>query len=139
MKQTQTGPSLCRPTREFELHYSDARTERFASAQAFVAATLEAVRTQATVKSVYAFWEANLDSFAALLRAEQRGDDNPMQVIGSALKERIRTLAHGERNGDGRGDAEANRTVRTSSGDFQKGIPQRAHRRSAGRSSGQPL
>ena len=31
---------------------------------------LAGVRTQATVKSVYAFWEANLDSFAALPRAE---------------------------------------------------------------------
>ena len=99
------------PTREFELHYSDTRTERFASAEAFVAATLAAVRTQATVKSVYAFWEANLDSFAALLRAEQRGDDDPMQVIGSALKERMRALALSERNGEGRSDAEANRTV----------------------------
>ena len=38
------------PAHEFELHYSDKRTERFASAEAFVAATLEAVRTLPTVK-----------------------------------------------------------------------------------------
>ena len=110
MNQTQTATISLPPTREFELHYSDTRTQRFTSAEAFVAATLAAVRTQASVKSVYAFWEANLNSFAALLRAEERGDDNPMQVIGSALKERIRTLAHSERNGEGRGAAEANRT-----------------------------
>ena len=99
------------PPIEFELHYSDTRTERFASAQAFVAATLAAVRTQASVKSVYAFWEANLNGFAALLRGEARGDDDPMQVIGSALKERIRALALSESNGEGRSAAEANRTV----------------------------
>ena len=64
--------------------------QRFASAEAFVAATLEAVRAQATVQAVYAFWEANLDSFAALPRAAKRGDDEPMQLIGSALKERVR-------------------------------------------------
>ena len=99
------------PTREFELHYNDKRTERFTDAQAFVAATLEAVRTQTTVQSVYAFWEANLNSFAVLQRAEKRGDANPMQVIGSALKERMRTLALSERNGEGRSDAPANPTA----------------------------
>ena len=63
------------------------------------------------MKSVYAFWEANLNSFAALLRAEERGDDDPMQVIGSALKERIRTLARSERNGERQGNVEANASL----------------------------
>jgi DNA recombination protein Rad52 len=98
-------------TRELQLHYSDTRTERFATAQAFIAATQEAVRTRTTVKSVYAFWEANLNGFAALLRAEQRGDDNPMQVIESALKERIRALTLSESNDEWRGAAEPNRTA----------------------------
>jgi DNA recombination protein Rad52 len=95
------------PTREFELYYSDTRTERFTSAEAFVAAALEAVRRQATVKSIYAFWEANLSSFAALLRVEKERDENLIQVIGSALKERIRNLANSERNGDGQNKAAA--------------------------------
>ena len=99
------------PTAELELHNVDKGAQRFTSVEAFVAATLEAVRTQATVKSVYAFWEANLDSFATLLRAEQRGDDNPMQVIRSALKERIRALALSLSNGEGRGAAATNRAV----------------------------
>ena len=57
------------PTHEFELQYSDNRTQRFASTEAFVAAAVQAVRAQATVQAVYAFWEANLNSFAALPRA----------------------------------------------------------------------
>ncbi len=77
------------PTHEFELHYSDTRTNASRARKLSSLQRLEAVRTQATVKSVFAFWEANLDSFAALPRAAKRGDDEPMQVIGSALKERV--------------------------------------------------
>jgi DNA recombination protein Rad52 len=114
-REGEPDRAIAPPARsEFELHYSDIRAQHFASAEAFAAAALEAVRTQTTVKGVYAFWEANLSSFAALLRADQGGKDNLVQVIGSALKERIRTLAQDEssgderaRNGDGRINAEA--------------------------------
>lgn len=41
------------PDHELELHYGDTRTHRFMSAEAFVAATLEAVRNLPTVKSVF--------------------------------------------------------------------------------------
>ena len=99
------------PAHEFELHCSGMRAERFAGAEAFVAATLEAVRTLPTVKSVFAFWEANLDSFAVLPRAAKSGDDEPMQLIGSALKERVRTLTRSGPNGERQSDAEANGTA----------------------------
>ena len=99
------------PTHEFELHYSDNRTQRFASTDAFVAAAVQAVRAQATVQAVYAFWEANLNSFAALPRAANRGDDEPMQLIGSALKERVRYLTRSEHDGERQGNVEANGTA----------------------------
>ena len=102
------------PTVMFDLHHTDARTERFTSAEAFVAATVQAVRALTTVEAVYAFWEANLDSFAALPRAEKDGGTDPVAAIGSALKEQVRTLArqgksHNEtRNGaSSKGDATA--------------------------------
>ena len=63
------------------------------------------------MQAVYAFWEANLNSFAALPRAAKRGDDDPMQLIGSALKERVRDLARSERNGERQSNAEANGTA----------------------------
>ena len=112
IRQRPTTAISLPPTHEFELHYSAARTERFASAETFVAATLEAARTLPTVKSVFAFWEANLDNFAVLPRAAKSGDDEPMQVIGSALKERMRTLARGERNGERQNDVPATTTAR---------------------------
>ena len=87
------------------------RAERFASAEAFVAATLEAVRTLPTVKSVFAFWEANLDSFAVLPRAAKSGDGEAMRLIGSALKERVRTLTRSGPNFERQSDAEANGTA----------------------------
>ena len=77
-----------------ELHHNDSRVERFTDVDPFVTAMQDAVRGLTTVEGVYKFWEANLNSFATL----PRGDDenNPVRVIGSALKERVRTLA---RNG----------------------------------------
>lgn len=98
------------PPLEFELQYSD-RSARFTTAEAFVAATLEAVRALSTVKRVYAFWEANLDSFVSLLRAESSGTGDSTRVIGSALKDRIRTLARAEHNGEGRDAREVSRAT----------------------------
>jgi hypothetical protein len=43
-----------------------------------------------SVKSVFAFWEANLDSFAILPRAQKGGGGEAMRLIGSALKARVR-------------------------------------------------
>ena len=67
----QPTAKLRRTTVVFDLLHTDARTERFTSAEAFVAATVQAVRALTTVEAVYAFWEANLDSFAALPRAKK--------------------------------------------------------------------
>ena len=65
----------------FDLRHTDGRTERFASVEAFVAATVQAVRALTTVEAVYAFWEANLDSFAALPRADKRRRTIPSQRL----------------------------------------------------------
>jgi hypothetical protein len=46
--------------------------------------------------AVSKFWQSNLDDLAMLPRAESENEQDPVQVTGSALKERIRTLA---RNG----------------------------------------
>jgi hypothetical protein len=46
-----------------------------------------------TVEAVYTFWEANLNSFAALPRTERDDDVDPVKRIGSALKERVRNAS----------------------------------------------
>jgi DNA recombination protein Rad52 len=92
-----------------ELHHSDGGAERFVDAQAFVAATLQAVRTLTTVGAVYEFWEANLTSFAALPRAEKEGEVDPMKRIGSTLKDRVKALARREADQPAR-DASVNGT-----------------------------
>ena len=75
--QLATSSSASAPRiREIELH-SDSCTERFTNVDAFVTATLRAVRALTTVEAVYSFWEANLNSFAALPRVEKDGGANP--------------------------------------------------------------
>ena len=93
------GVTAVQQTSTFDLHHVDGRIERFTSAEAFVAATLETVRAQATISRVYGFWDANLGELAMLLRA---GEERMVQRIGSALKERIRALAQGERGREAR-------------------------------------
>jgi DNA recombination protein Rad52 len=74
------------------LRHDDGRTEPFDSVGAFVTATVRAVHALKSSESVYAFWEANLDSFSALPRGAN-GED-PVHAIGSALKSQVRALAH---------------------------------------------
>ena len=50
---------------------------------------MQAVHALTSIEAVYAFWEANLDSFAALPRAATDGED-PVHAIGSALKSQVR-------------------------------------------------
>ena len=78
------------------LHHSGGRAESFDSVEAFVAATVQAVRALPTSEAVYAFWEANLDSFAALPRPATSNGEDPVQAIGSALKSQVRALARGD-------------------------------------------
>ena len=60
------------------LHHSGGRVESFDSVEAFVVATVQAVRALPTSEAVYAFWEANLDSFAALPRPATSGGEDPV-------------------------------------------------------------
>ena len=46
----------------------------------------------ATAEAVYAFWAANLESFAALPRSASSAED-PIRAIGAALKRRVQALA----------------------------------------------
>lgn len=62
--------------------------------QLFIAAALERIPKLATVEALYAFWEANLPTFAALRRTMTRKDDDPVGAIVVALKERARELGH---------------------------------------------
>ena len=54
----------------------------------FAAAAVQAVNELPTDEAVYAFWAANLESFAALPRPANTADD-PVRAIGSALKGRV--------------------------------------------------
>ena len=85
------------------LHHSGGRIESFDSVEAFVSATVQAVRALPTSEAVYAFWEANLDSFAALPRPATSNGEDPVHAIGSALKSQVRALA--------RRDAQSNDAV----------------------------
>ena len=95
------------------LQHSGGRTESFDSVEAFVSATVQAVRPLPTGEAVYAFWEANLDSFAALPRPATSNGEDPVHAIGSALKSQVQALARGSetqravRNGSQSGRSEA--------------------------------
>jgi hypothetical protein len=77
------------------LRYGGNRSESFDNVEAFVSATVEAVRAQPTTEAVYAFWEANLDRFAALPRPATSNAEDPVQAIRSALKTQLRVLGRG--------------------------------------------
>ena len=75
------------------LRLGDSHERSFDQADAFVAATLNAVTALPTIDDVYAFWEANLASFTALrARAAVSSDSDPVVAIVSALKGRVRFL-----------------------------------------------
>ena len=69
---------------------TSGHVDTFQDSAAFVAAVTRAAAALPSVETVVAFWEANLDSFALLPRATN-GDD-PVRVIGSALKNRVHAL-----------------------------------------------
>ena len=86
------GPAPALPLPALLLHHSDGRTQSFDSVAAFGAAAVQAVEGLATVAAVYTFWEANLESFAALPRPANTAAD-PVRAIGSALKSRVQALS----------------------------------------------
>ena len=90
------SPASLQQQPALELHCADGRIETFADGDAFVGATLQAVRALPTVEAVYKFWEANLISLAMLPRAKREADVDPVKRLGSALKERVKTLTHNE-------------------------------------------
>ena len=68
--------------------------QAFDSADAFVAATIAAIKTISAVADVYAFWTSNLAAFAELQRRrDSRGDGKLAQSIIAALKSRLREIA----------------------------------------------
>jgi len=89
-QETPTKPDA--PSTELVLAYGDGRSERFATPETFVAATLKAVPKLETTADVYAFWEANLPSFTALRGQGKSPNDDAVQTIVSKLKARIRAL-----------------------------------------------
>ena len=88
----ETVPAPALPPPALLLQHSDGRTESFDNVAAFGAAAVQAVEGLATAEAVYAFWQANLESFAALPR-DAIGAGDPVGTIGSALKERLSALA----------------------------------------------
>ncbi len=77
---------------DFVLVRGDGRRQSFETAEAFVGATLTLVPTLPTIESLYAFWEANTESFAALKAAAGSPDTDPVPAIVSSLKARARAL-----------------------------------------------
>ncbi len=61
----QEEPSASRAPGAALLHHADGRTARFDSVAEFVTAAVQAVQGLRNRAAVYAFWEANLESFAA--------------------------------------------------------------------------
>ena len=75
---------------DFVLVRGDGRRQSFETVEAFVGATLTLVPTLPTIQSLYAFWEANSESFAALRAAARSPDTDPVPAIVSSLKARAR-------------------------------------------------
>ena len=90
-KPAVLAPPAAEPT-VLVIHFDGGREERFADAEAFVSATLKAVTQLPSIEAVYAFWEKNLASFAALRRQPMANCEDPVGAIVSALKERTRAL-----------------------------------------------
>ncbi len=86
------APSGVVPSLEALILTRNGRTERFARSEDFVGAALSAVSMLPTVNSLYEFWHANSDSFAALKARAIDADSDPVPAVVSALKARARVL-----------------------------------------------
>ncbi len=74
------------------LQTAPGRIARFTDAKAFVAAVLEAVAQVRTIDDLYAFWEANIETFRALRQLTTQPESDPMTTIVTALKATARAL-----------------------------------------------
>jgi hypothetical protein len=93
-KSPQRSTSEAAPTipHAYALVHHDGARLRFETAEPFIDAVLVLVPTLPTLEALYAFWEANLESFS-LLRAQATTEDrDPLHAIIDALKGRARVL-----------------------------------------------
>ena len=89
-KKTQR---LLPPPTPLMLHHADGATHSYDSVAEVVTAALQCVQDVPTRSALYAFWEANLESLAAVSRAGLVNGEDPARVIGAALKARLHALA----------------------------------------------
>ena len=89
-KKTQR---LLPPPTRLMLHHADGATHSYDSVAEVVTAALQCVQDVRTRSALYAFWEANLESLAAVSRAGLVNGEDPARVIGAALKARLHALA----------------------------------------------
>ena len=83
---------LLPPPTPLVLHHADGATHSYDSVAEVVTAALHCVQDVRTRNALYAFWEANLESLAAVSRAGLVNGEDPARVIGAALKARLHAL-----------------------------------------------
>ena len=81
---------------QFELRLTDS-SRIYRDVEDFAAASIQATTNLDSVDAVYAFWDANLASFA-LARGASAGERDPIGGVISSLKGRARALAQLEWN-----------------------------------------
>jgi hypothetical protein len=96
-KRPRRAASAEQGSAPYTLRHEGSAPKSFDMVEPFVAAVIKVVRTLPSIEAVYAFWQANLDSFAALPRTPSTGDKDPVHVIGSVLKSQARALAQRRR------------------------------------------
>ena len=109
-KKTQR---LLAPPAPLVLHHADGTAHSYDSVAEVVTAALQCVQDLPTRAAVYAFWEANLESLAAVSRAGLVNGEDPARVIGAALKARLHALTEASET-SGLSSSEAERNPRAS-------------------------
>jgi DNA recombination protein Rad52 len=92
----RNGPTTDPQHAALVLVRGDGRQDRFEQPQAFVAAALKAIPDLPTVDSLYAFWDANGASLAALKERAGNSDADPTAAVIAALKQRARVLGRAD-------------------------------------------
>ena len=78
--------------RSFTIADPNGQDMKLGDVDQVVAMVVKLIGSLHSIDQVYAFWEANLDNFASLPRVEN-GAIDPVQTIGTALKDKVRTFA----------------------------------------------
>ena len=93
--RSSSRPSTGETTpRAFTLMHHDGGRLRFEAMAPFVDAVLALVPTLPTLEALYAFWQANLESFGVLRDQASTGECDPLETIVEALKARARVLGN---------------------------------------------